>query len=520
MSTQVADVAVVGAGPTGLTAAGEMARRGWTVRVLDAASEPFPGSRGKGIQPRSLEVLDLLGVTDRLLALGRFRMPFRFHEPGGGTRDVDVHAGAEPTPDRPWVRSLFIPQWRTEQVLRERLAEFGVTVEQNAGATDMTQDADGVDLTLTDGRSLRAGWVIGADGASSTVRKLLDVPFLGQTQEETRMLLADVEIDGLSRDRSHIWETADGSDLVGVGVALTPLPGSATWQLQVGHGDPARGASPDEVRAAAAGLDPRIRVRRVHWSSTWRLNVRMVERYRVGRVFLAGDAAHVHSPAGGQGMNTGIQDAANLGWKLAAVLGGAEDCLLDTYEAERLPVAADVLGLSSELMNAATFWSRDADHQTHQLDITYRGGPLAPDDVEGSGPRPGDRAPDAPLRLPDGTPTTLFLLRRNAEWTVLNFDADPAELSGETQVLDARELDADGHLRHAYAPAEGELIGLRPDGRIGWRTRSVDDITESSLQQLTYSALQSSSGPTRTDQGTTLNKSVNTQQANPLPVGE
>lgn len=472
MGAQVSDVAVVGAGPTGLVAAGELARRGWTVRVLDAAPEPFAGSRGKGLQPRSLEVLDSLGVTDRLLGLGRFQIPFRYHESDGGTRDVDVHAGAEPTPDRPWVRTLIIPQWRTEQVLRDRLAELAVTVEQNAGVTDLAQDSDGVDLILADGRRLRTGWVIGADGGSSTVRKLLGVSFLGRTQEETRALIADVEIDGLARDYWHVWK---GTSLAGLGLALCPLPTSETWQLGVPHGDTdtGRDPSPDEVRAAVAGLAPRIRLRRIHWSSIWRLNVRMVEHYRVGRVFLAGDAAHVHSPTGGQGMNTGIQDAVNLAWKLGAVLDGAEEGLLDTYEKERLPIAAAVLGLSSELMSPATFWSRDAGHHTDQLDLTYRGGPLAQDGLDGPGPRPGDRAPDAPLRLSDGTPTSLFLLRRNADWTVLTFGTDPGGLSAGTQVLDAEKLDTDGHLRRTYMPADAELIAVRPDGYIGWRTRSA-----------------------------------------------
>jgi 2-polyprenyl-6-methoxyphenol hydroxylase-like FAD-dependent oxidoreductase len=460
-------------GSTGLTAAAELARRGWAVRVLDAAPAPFPGSRGKGLQPRSLEMLDPLEVTDRLVSLGRFRLPFRYHEPDGGAHDIDLHAGAEPTLERPWVRTLIIPQWRTEQVLRERLAELGVTVEQNAAVTDLAQHDDGLTLSITDGRRVQAGWVIGADGGSSTIRRLLEMPFLGETHEETRMLLADVEIDGLDRDHWHMWQNSDGAGVAGFDVALCPLPSTKTWQLAAQYENTARDGSTDQVRAAVAGLGPRIDVRRVHWSSIWRLNVRMVEHYRVGRVFLAGDAAHVHSPAGGQGMNTGIQDAVNLGWKLAAVLGGTDTCLLDTYEAERLPVAAGVLGLSSQLTNTA-FWSprSDPDHRTDQLNLTYRGGPLAQNGLDGPGPRPGDRGPDAPLRLPDGSPTSLFLLRREAEWTALSFGADPGKLPPNTQVLDAQALDIDGYLRRAYVASDGELVVLRPDGYIASRKQS------------------------------------------------
>jgi 2-polyprenyl-6-methoxyphenol hydroxylase-like FAD-dependent oxidoreductase len=457
------DVTVVGAGPTGLATAGELARRGHRVTVLDSAPAPSPGPRGNGIQPRTLEVLDPLGVTDRLVALGTFRLPFRQYAIDGTVRERDRHTGLEPTPDRPFARPLIIPQWRTTQVLRERLAEFGVTVDQNARVVAVQQDQEGTTAVLDDRRRLRSRYLVGADGGSSTVRHELGVGFLGETHDEVRMLLAEVELDGLDRDHWHQFDLA-GADGAGF-LSLCPMPASPTWALGLRSPDPDTQADEATLHTVVDGIRPRVRLRRIGWSSTWRLNVRMVDRFRVDRVFLAGDAAHVHSPAGGQGLNTGIQDAINLGWKLAAVLEGAEDALLDTYEAERKPVAAAILGLSSELSRhvLATGASGYADRpaalarQGLQLDISYRADPDAP------GLRPGDRAPDAPLG-----DTTLFLLRRHANWTVLAFDGttDPVD---DALVLDADALDVEGHLRRIYEPVPGERILIRPDGHLGWR---------------------------------------------------
>ncbi|WP_329262940.1 FAD-dependent monooxygenase [Actinoallomurus sp. NBC_01490] len=457
------DVTVVGAGPTGLVVAGELARRGRRVTVLDSAPAPFPGPRGNGIQPRTLELLDPLGVTDRLVALGRFRLPFRQYAVDGTVRERDRHPGLEPTPDQPFARPLIIPQWRTTQVLRERLAEFGVTVEQNARVVAVEQDQHGTTAVLDDRRRLRSRYLVGADGGSSTVRHVLGVGFLGETHDEVRILLAEIELDGLDRDHWHQFDLigADGAGFL----SLCPMPASPTWALGLRSPDPDARADDASLHALVDGIRPRVRLRRISWSSTWRLNVRMAERFRIDRVFLAGDAAHVHSPAGGQGLNTGIQDAINLGWKLAAVLDGADDALLDTYEAERKPVAAAVLGLSSELsqhaLNSGAGGYADRPsalaRQALQLDLSYRTDPDAP------GLRPGDRAPDAPLG-----DTTLFLLRRQANWTVLAFDGTTDPVEG-AQVLDADALDVDGHLRRTYQPAPHERIMIRPDGYLGWR---------------------------------------------------
>jgi 2-polyprenyl-6-methoxyphenol hydroxylase-like FAD-dependent oxidoreductase len=464
------EVLVVGAGPTGLTAAAELARRGVRVRVVDQAGAPFTGSRGKGLQPRTLEVLDGLGVAGRLVAHGRFHLPLRFHDATGGHRDADLSAGAEPSPDSPYARTLLIPQWRVEQVLREHLAALGARVGWGSAVTGLTQHADHVTARLADGTSTTARYVIGCDGGSSTVRKLLGIGFLGSTDEDERMLLGDVRLDGLDRDHWHFWTGDDGASL-----ALCPLPATDAFQVQapLAPGDTAD-ATVADFQAIVDRLvgEGTVRLRDATWLSRWRLNVRMVDRYRDGRVFLAGDAAHVHSPAGGQGMNTGIQDAVNLGWKLAAVLRGAAPGLLDTYQAERLPVAAAVLGLSSRLMDEGPGTHHGG--EMFQLGHTYRGGPLAPP-APVEGPQAGDRAPDAPGHRPDGRPVRLFDLQRGGHWTLYGFGARPEKPHPDVQTvaIGTDFADTDGHARDAYQATPGELVLVRPDGHIALRTHDA-----------------------------------------------
>jgi hypothetical protein len=326
--------------------------------------------------------------------------------------------------------------------------------------------------------TVTARWLVGADGGHSVVRHQAGIDFVGETLEEVRMIVADVKVDGLDRDAWHLWQPADGL------FALCPLPSTDLFQYQAGI---APGQDPDlSLVNLQAILEQRtgrtdIRLHEPEWTSLWRANIRLVTRYREGRAFLAGDAAHIHSPAGGQGMNTGIQDAINLGWKLTAVTGGASPALLDTYEAERRPVAASVLALSNArlaqvLGQQGLGVRRDA--STIQLGVNYRGSVLARDDRdETASLRAGDRAPDATgLATTDGE-HRLFDLTRGGRFTLLSFGATaPLEsapsglrtLRVVTQPDGPGELaDTNGSLASAYGAGDKTLVLIRPDGYIG-----------------------------------------------------
>ena len=378
-------VLIAGAGPTGLTLALDLARRGISFRLIDAAAAPFAGSRGKGIQPRTLEIFDDLGVAGEILAAGAVYPKFRVHAGPFSLRGGSLSAGKQPTEQVPYPNLWMVPQARTEAILRDRLRALGGEVEFGKAIATFTQDEHSVNATLATGEVVRGAFLAGCDGGHSTVRKSLGLRLEGESLEEEPVLVADVEVEKLDRRDWHIWPFAKGGP-----IGLCPLPHTALFQFTAKSKTAATGIEDAVYRATG------YRAGRVAWSSIYRPSVRMVDRYRVGRVFLAGDAAHVHPPAGGQGLNTGVQDAYNLGWKLAAVIRGAADSLLDTYEAERLPIAAAVLGLARRLHQTKSIQRGDA---TNQLRLHYRASPLS------SGPplgnlHPGDRMPDA--RLGDG----------------------------------------------------------------------------------------------------------------------
>ena len=494
--TDEISVLIAGAGPTGLTLACDLARRGVSFRIIDKAPAYFAGSRGKGLQPRSLEVLDDLGVIGQILANGRFHLPFRGYNGATVVGDRDIHEGRDPTPAVPYASPLIIPQWRVEEILRARLADAGHSVELAHELTGFEQGDEGVTATLRHAGArerVKVRYLIGADGGHSMVRDALGVGFEGETWASERMLVGDVKVEGLDRDHWHSWP-----DAVRGWLALCPLPSTDSFQFQAQIG-------PDEPDAPSLDrfqqiVDERtgglgLRLHDATWRSLYRANVRMVDRYRVGRVFLAGDSAHVHSPAGGQGMNTGIQDAYNLGWKLALVLKGGPERLLDTYEAERLPVAAWMLGVTTKL-HREILAKEGADHrrgpETLQLGITYRDGPLARDEREMPGSvRAGDRAPDAPCRRVDETKVRLFDLFRGPHFTLLCFGPDlsgvqaqiagvfgeavqahtiirPGEAAGMAAIVDEDE-----HARRAYDVRDGAQILVRPDGYIGLITEEA-----------------------------------------------
>ncbi|MFI6485731.1 FAD-dependent monooxygenase [Nonomuraea sp. NPDC050663] len=326
---------IVGAGPTGLTLAIELARRGIAFRILERSPLPATGVRAKGLQPRTLEVFDDLGVIGEILASGSEYPPMRAYEADRVVWEGRMDRIREATPTLPYPNMIIQPQWRTESILRARLAELGRRVEFGAELTGFTQSDSAVTATVSTGETIECAYLVGADGGRSFVRRSLGLEFLGHSKAAGHIILADVKTRDLDRDHYHVWALEDQDKHL----SLCPLPHTDVFQLITAY------QASDDLHAIVAAYAPHVRLDTIEWRSEYKASVRLAKQFRVGRVFLAGDAAHVHSPAGAQGLNTGIQDAYNLGWKLA--IGTA--ALLDTYESERRPVAAYVLGLSSLL---------------------------------------------------------------------------------------------------------------------------------------------------------------------------
>ena len=328
------EVCIIGAGPTGLTLAIELARRSIEFRIVDRAEYPHIGSRGKGIQPRTLEVFDDLGVVERILRAGTPYPRLRVHVGPLSFRTSPLGGRHQATETTPYPNLWLVPQYRTEAILRDRLAELGGCVEFGNAAEWLSDQQGAVLVRLSTGESVSAKYVIGCDGGHSVVRKAISLKLEGESLAKAPSFVSDVEVSSLDHAAWHVWPwTRDGV------IALCPLPELEMFQMTTSR-------VPD---SAVEGIIERVSkctVRRVGWSSSYIAARRMTSRFRVGRVFLAGDAAHIQPPSGGQGLNTGVQDAYNLGWKLAAVLRGSTDTLLDTYEEERLPIAAAALGLS------------------------------------------------------------------------------------------------------------------------------------------------------------------------------
>jgi 2-polyprenyl-6-methoxyphenol hydroxylase-like FAD-dependent oxidoreductase len=336
MEVLMIDVIVVGGGPTGLMLAGELRLHGLQVIVLEMDAEPTPIVRSLGLHARSIEIMDMRGLLERFLALGT-------QYPLGG-----FFAGIrKPAPDHldtahPYV--LGIPQNITDRLLAEHAAEVGAEIRRGRELVGLSQDEDGVTAELADGTRLRGRYLVGCDGGRSTVRKLLGIGFPGEASR-VETLIGEMAV---SADPSRVAAVNEEVRKTQLRFGAMPL-GEGMHRLIV----PAQGVADDravpptfeefkEQLRATAGTD--LGVHSPRWLSRFGDATRLADRYRDGRVLLAGDAAHIHPPTGGQGLNLGIQDSFNLGWKLAAAIAGwAPADLLDSYQAERRPVAADVL---------------------------------------------------------------------------------------------------------------------------------------------------------------------------------
>lgn len=441
------DVLVVGAGPTGLTLGVDLVRRGVDALVVERAGVLFPGSRGKGIQPRTQEVFHDLGVLDAMRAAGGPYPPRLIWRDGEQLGVQPMFEPVEATEATPYTDPLMVAQWRTQEVLHARLTGLGGRVAFDRELTGLDQDPEGVTAHFADGTTLRARYLVAADGGRSAVRRAVGIGMTGETVDPSPFLVADVRVRGL--DREH-WHAFPGED--GTGLMLCPLAGTDDFQLAARLPE---GETPDlsleglrKLVGAGTHLDPED-LTEVRWASEFRPRAALADRFRAGRVFLAGDAAHVHSPAGGQGLNTSVQDAYNLGWKLGAVLrDGAPDALLDTYEEERRANAAAMLDLSTGVHRGEVRRGK----ATVQLDLGYRESSLSVETrANPSAVRAGDRAPDGTV---DGV--RLFDAFRGPHWTLLG-----ADLPG------VRSLPA------AYGP--GVLL-IRPDGHVGWAGDSAEGL--------------------------------------------
>ena len=478
-------VLIIGAGPVGLTLASELKRYGVSVRVIDKAAARTDKSKAMVLWSRTLELLDRGGANGSA--------PFvdaGFKLDGvtfvAGTNVVGrVAMDAIPSPH---AYALTIPQSDTERLLEERLAAQGVMVERNTEATALTFSADGADAVLrhSDGRqeTVTADWLVGCDGAHSMVRHGLDMPFSGETMMSD-WFLADVHMSGYPRadsDASIHWHR-DGV------LIIFPFKGGRYRIIGDLPYTDAKVPSAPTLAQAQAIVDRRgpanTKLFDPIWLSGFRINGRKVAQYRHGRVFVAGDAAHVHSPAGGQGMNTGMQDAFNLAWKLAMVVRGeAADGLLESYSPERSAVGDDVLKAAGRLTAVATLsnpiaqslrnlaahavlgiasFTQGVVDTMSEVAIHYAKSPLNGPHAD-AGLRPGDRIAPVTGQTPIGA--------GNAPRFVLC-----AELSETITALAAKFSDlVDSSIR---PPLEGAAVSLaRPDGYLAGSAADAGPIAD------------------------------------------
>jgi 2-polyprenyl-6-methoxyphenol hydroxylase-like FAD-dependent oxidoreductase len=463
------DVLVVGAGPVGLTAAAELRRHGVAARIVDLLPTPPQYAKAVGIQPRTLEVFEDMGLVDAVLdAAVPIRGQIVFRD-GVEVGRMDL----ELPPEAPFDFAC-LPQYETERLLSEHLERLGGRVERPLEVTALRDDGDGLEAVLAGPDAeerLRARYVVGCDGAHSVVRRAIGASFEGDRFPEEYML-GDVVVDwsfpqgyGLRATRAM---EGGGEDLL----VCIPLPGRGRYRMSmlvppelagsdVDHGFASDRPTPElrHIQAALDRLAPEpVTARDMRWSSVFRISHRIVDRYSAGRAFVCGDAAHIHPPTGGQGMNTGIQDAYNLAWKLAlAVRGEAAPGLLESYDAERRPVGEEVVGRTVRHARQGFGGADGTDMRAivlreAQLLVGYPDSPLVTGEAGDAGPAPGERAPDAAgLRTALARfPQRLFSLLRGPEHVVLLYADAPGDAAGLDGLAAAARERARGRLR-AYA---------------------------------------------------------------------
>ncbi|MGE0026711.1 MAG: FAD-dependent monooxygenase [Thermoleophilia bacterium] len=459
-------VVIAGGGPTGLMLAGELALAGVDVAIVERRrSQALEGSRAGGLHARTIEVLDQRGIAERFLSEGQIAQVGAF-----AAIPLDIS-------DFPTRHNYGLALWqnRIEEILAEWVAELAVPVLRGREVTGFAQDDDGVDVQVADGPPLRARYLVGCDGGRSTVRRAAGIGFPGW-DPATSYLIAEAE----TRDAPELGMRSDAKGVHAIGPLDDRRMRIVVREEQVGaEGEPTLRDLSDAL-IAVRGTD--YGVHDATWISRFTDMTRQAASYRDRRVLLAGDAAHVHSPVGGQGLNTGVQDAVNLGWKLAQVLDGASpDGLLDTYHAERHPVGARVLRTTMAMSvlqrgDARTGALRDTLAELMGLDVprTRLAGMVSGLDIHydlGEGhPLLGRRMPDLDLRTQHG-PVRAFALLHDARPVLLNLGA-PGGLDGAPRGDRVRLVDA----RHEGAwelPVLGpvtapDAVLIRPDGHVAW----------------------------------------------------
>ncbi len=525
-----ADVLIVGAGPVGLAMATALHHHGLTCRLIDKAPAPSDKSKALVVWSRTLELLDKFGLAQTFINDGLKLKGASIRNEG---KQI-VHLAITGL-DSPYCFPLMIPQNETERLLAEHLAARAITVERQVELVAFGEKADGVSCTLrfADGHEETADypWVVGCDGAHSTVRHTLGVPFTGAA-EPNDWILADVHLHGnMSRDEiSVFWHTK--------GVLVFFPIGDTRFRMVADLGMAQPGGKPADptLAEAQAKVDERgpggITLTDPIWLAGFRINERKVDQYRHGRVMLAGDAAHIHSPAGGQGMNTGMQDAFNLAWKLALVHKGQGQAepLLGSYSHERSSVGDQVLRGAATMTTVATLRNPVAQFMRNhiapivtsfgivqdkiknaicELSINYRDSSLSAEDwpMLGGGLPAGDRLPDSPLTSAvTGQPTSLFTVTKGTQHDLLLFpaandataiatltqlaedvqqafpiifathvifkptDKPTAPVGGNSQVW----IDVDELLDKKLSITHPTVIVVRPDGYIGYRGQPAE----------------------------------------------
>jgi len=489
-------VLVVGAGPTGLVLAAELLARGIRTRIIDRGDAVALQARAIGIQARTLEVLGMMGLAERFIADGQVVRYLRFYSTSRCLASLEfARCGSR------FGFMVNLPQDQTERLLRARVAELGGVVENGTELTGLTVGGDAVTAAIRgpgcQAETITAGYVAGCDGAHSRVRRELGLTFHGQRYPQD-WLLADVLLDwDLREDTNHAFFRPDGLPMI-----LFPMRGHR-WRLTLPFAGDRDAQEPtlEEIQRLTDQRAPRpVTVSDPSWLACFRSHRRSASAYRRGRVLLAGDAVHIHSPAGGQGLNTGMMDAHNLGWKLALVADGrAPDALLDTYGAERRPVAEDVLKLTHALVHYGTLShpvrrrvrdvvvpalgrspviQRRAARRMSQVYVSYPPGRLVREGRDRGAPRAGQRMPDIQVRA-GGQATTLHRVLHGGRHVLVVPATDAAVLSDPALRAYRGDLEI---VTTTPAPGDkgtGPFVLIRPDGHVAARGRpgSMDAVT-------------------------------------------